>query len=85
MKAAELRNKRVRIIVHSTPCMCVHTGCIPLTETVEGTILKFEKMPCGPIGFLTTDDGHRICFDAGCDISAGTIEIELLEAAEATP
>jgi hypothetical protein len=49
-----------------------------LTQTVEGEAIRFEKMPCGPIGFIKRDDGKIVCFDAGGDIQLGKIEIELL-------
>lgn len=78
MKASELAGQRMRIVVKDTPCRCVRDGCIPLTATTEGRLLRFEKMPFGPIGFLQTDDGTTICFDAGGDILSETIELELL-------
>lgn len=78
MKASKLKGQRLRIVVNETPCRCRWPDFDILTETVEGRCLGFKKMPGGGIGFIETDDGQRICFDADLDVKAGRIEIELL-------
>lgn len=74
----ELIGKDARLIVHKKPCKVVSHGHEPLTETTTGILTRFIKMPGGPIGFMETEEGKKICFDAGFDISSGKIEIELI-------
>jgi hypothetical protein len=77
MKASELIGKRIRIVVNATPCRCVYPGCDILERTTEGVVTRWEHQPAGLIGFLRTDEGELICFDAAGDISSGKIELEL--------
>ena len=76
MKASELVGHRATIKVHKTPCRVVYGDCEVLTETVTGRLTKFINMPAGPIGFIEVGK-VLFAFDAGADIEAGKIEIEL--------
>ena len=79
VKSSELKGQRVTIKVNETPCRVTLPGSDyePLTKTTTGVIERFVNMPAGPIGFLHADDGSKVAFDAGCDITVGKIEIEL--------
>lgn len=79
MNAKDLKGTRVTIQVNEAPCRCIYPGSEILTETVTGTIRGFKQIPAGPIGFLETDAGSLVCFDAGADIASGKIEIQLIE------
>lgn len=72
-----LIDRRITLVVHETPCRVVCDGSGVLTETVTGVLVNVVKMPAGPIGFLKTDDGSQIAFDAGLDLKNGRVTLEL--------
>ena len=74
-----LIGKIVKIHVKETPCIVRANDFEPLTETVEGVVLRIAPMPGGPIMFIRTDDGRRISLDVGFDVSLGKIEIEVID------
>lgn len=79
VKSGALIGKRMRVVVTEQPCRVWADGCIPLTETTEGIVERFFKMPGGGVGVVVRDDGARVIFDADLDIKAGKIWLELIE------
>lgn len=77
VSARELKGRRVSIIVHRPPCIVRMDGTVPLTASAVGTVERFIRMPGGAIGIIITDAGERVAFDAGLDIKAGKITIEV--------
>ena len=75
VNGSRLIGKRVTLQVNSTPSPCAYPEAMPLRQTTSGTLRRFERWPAGRFGFLETDRGTLICFDAGLDLQNRTVEI----------
>lgn len=79
VKSGQLIGTRMRVVVERDPCRVHMQGCMPLTETTEGVIETFFKMPGGAVGVIKRDDGVLVAFDAELDIKAGKVWLESID------